>query len=125
MMKTKFLNLALILFSLIGYLEWGDNKNQFLFQVEAEVLSKMFKDPASLLHPFVILPFAGQIILIYTLFQKQPGKLITFLGMGGIGLLLLLMCFIGIIGPNYKIILSTLPFLITAMFVIMNRKAYK
>ena len=125
MMKTKFLNLALVLFSLIGYLEWGESNNQFLFQVEAELFVKMLKNPASLLHPFVTLPLIGQIILIYTLFQKQPSRILTYIGMGGIGLLFLLMCFIGIIGPNFKIILSTMPFLIIAVLVIVNRKAYK
>ena len=125
MMKSKILNLALIIFSLIGYLEWGEGNNQFLFQVETELFSKMLKDPGSLLHPFVILPLVGQIILIFTLFQKQPSRMLTYVAMGGIGLLFLLMCFIGIIGANFKIILSTLPFLITAVLVIVNRKAYK
>ncbi len=121
-MKSKILNLGLILCSLIGYLEWGEDKHQFLFQVEAEVLSKMFSDPASLLHPFVLLPFIGQIILIYTLFQKKPSKILTYLGLGGIGILLILMSFIGIISSNFKILLSTLPFIITGVLVIINNR---
>ncbi len=121
-MKAKILNIFLILFSLIGYLEWGEDNSQFLYEVEAEVLVKMFRNPASILHPFVLLPFIGQLILIYTLFQKIPGKILTYLGLGGIGILFLLMSFIGIISSNYKILLSTLPFMITGVLVIINNR---
>ena len=117
-MKAKILNLLLVLFSLFGYLEWGENQRQFLFQVEGEVLLKMFQDPATLFHPFVSLPLLGQILLVVTLFQKHPKKWLTYAGIGGIGILLTLMLFIGILNSNFKIILSTLPFLITAIFTI-------
>jgi len=121
-MKAKVLNIFLILFSLIGYLEWGEDNNQFLYEIEAEVLVKMFRNPASILHPFVLLPFIGQIILIYTLFQKTPSKILTYLGLGGIGILFLLMSFIGIISSNFKILLSTLPFIITGILVVINNR---
>lgn len=123
-MKTKILTICLIIFSLIGYLEWGGGNHQFLFQVEGEILAKAFSDFTSIIHPFVLLPFFGQILLIVTLFQKKPKKLLVYLAIGGIGILFLLMLFIGIISPNFIIILSTLPFLTTAVLTIINfRKA--
>ena len=118
MSKAKMLNLCLVLTSLVGYLEWGTDKSMFLVQGEIEVLAKLFKDPMSVLHPFTLLPMVGQILLIVTLFQKQPGKWLTFLGMGCIGILLLLMFYIGWLEFNVKIILSTLPFLVTAVLVV-------
>ncbi|MEM9545863.1 MAG: hypothetical protein AAGA77_07815 [Bacteroidota bacterium] len=121
-MNAKFLNVLLILFSLLGYLEWGEDQHQFLFQIEGELLTKMITDPASLLHPFVLLPLFGQLILFITLFQIQPKRWLTYVGIGGIGLLLLMMLFIGIIGSNFKIVLSTLPFLITAVFTIWHSR---
>ena len=119
-MKSKLLNLGLILSSLFGYLEWGDDNSMFLFQGELDVLSKLFTEPASVIHPFTLLPLIGQILLIITLFQKEPGKLLTFLGMGGIGILLLLICYIGLIGPNFKMLFSTLPFLVIGVLTIMH-----
>lgn len=110
-MKPKILNILLVLTSLLGYLEWGKGSKEFLFQTEAGILSKVFQDPASFIHPFIILPLAGQILLLITLFQKNPNKIVTFIGIAGIGLLLGLIFFVGVISVNVKILGSTIPFL--------------
>lgn len=117
-MKNKILNLALILTSLLGYLEWGTGNKMFLFQIEGEVLSKLFSDPVSALHPFTVLPLLGQILLIVTLFQQQPGKMLTYIGIGCIGLLLAFIFFIGLISLNFKVLLFALPFLLVAAWTI-------
>lgn len=92
----------------------------FLFQGEIEIMSKLFNDPTSVIHPFTLLPLFGQLLLIYTLFQKEPGKIPTYLGLGSIGILLLFMFVIGLISLNYKILVSTIPFIITGILVIRN-----
>jgi len=117
-MKSKILNLSLILTSLIGYLEWGGNNKMFLFQGEMEIVSKLFNNPTSAIHPFTLLPLIGQILLTFTLFQKNPSKILTFLGFGGIGILLLFMFVIGLMSANFKILISTVPFLVTGILVI-------
>lgn len=117
-MKAKILNALLIISSLFGYLEWGQNNHTFLFQAESDIFVKLFTEPESIIHPFTVLPLLGQILLLITLFQKTPGKWMTFAGMGGIAVLLVLMFLAGILGTNVKIILSTLPFLTTAFVVI-------
>lgn len=117
-MKGKFLNFLLIITSLIGYLEWSGNRHTFLFQAEGEILSKLFTDPASVLHPFTILPMIGQGLLIFTLFQKKPSKKLTYISIGGLGILLGFMFVIGLLGLNYKIMLSTIPFIAVAVLAI-------
>lgn len=117
-MKAKFLNLLLIATSLLGYLEWGGNNSSFLFQSEYDVLTGVFTDPKSVAHPFTIIPIIGQFLLLITLFQKKPGAIITYTGIASLGLLLGFMLFIGIIGPNFKILLSTLPFLTIAVYTL-------
>ncbi len=117
-MKRKFLNILLILFSLIGYLEWGTNNSSFLFQAEGEILSKIFSDPASVIHPFTLLPLAGQFSLFFSLFQEIPGKALTYLGIAAIGILFVFMFAIGLISLKFKILISTLPFLIVAFITI-------
>ena len=124
-MKSKLLNLGLIVTSLIGYLEWGKDNHRFLFQLEMEVLSKLFKDPLSVIHPFTLLPLIGQILLFITIFQKKPSKLFTYLGMGGIGILLVLMFAIGIMSKNLKILASTIPFLVMGVMVILHYRKTK
>jgi hypothetical protein len=122
MMKGKLINLLLILTSMAGFLEWGGGNRLFLFQAEAEVIAKFMHDPGSVIHPFILLPMAGQILLLITLFQKTPGKWITYCGLAGIGILLAFMFFVGLISLNYKIILSTLPFLVIAFIAIRYQR---
>lgn len=121
-MKQKTINLLLILSSLLGYLEWGGGNHLFLLQAEGELLRKMFSDPTSVIHPFTLMPLAGQIILAITLFQKTPSKVLTFIGIGCIILLFLLMLFIGISTKNLKIFSSTIPFIFLSVLTILRYK---
>lgn len=117
-MPKKALNLLLILASLVGYLEWGQGPSVFLFQAEMEMFTKAVADPGSVIHPFTLLPVLGQLALVVTLFQRTPSKVLTYAGIGGIGLLLGLMFFIGVIGANAKVALSALPFLVLSVVTI-------
>jgi hypothetical protein len=121
--KAKFLNALLIVTSLFGYLKWGGNNHSFLFQAETEIISKLFANPTSVIHPFTILPLSGQILLLITLFQKVPNGIITYIGICGLGILLAFMFVIGLIIMDFKIIFSTIPFLVTAFLTIqLHRK---
>jgi len=121
-MKSKVLNFLLIFSSLFGYLEWSGNKHLFLFEAEAEIFSKLFTDPVSVLHPFTVLPIVGQILLVITLFQKTPNKTLTYISLAGLGLLLGFIFIVGLMSINFKIIISTIPFIVLAIFVIRHHK---
>ena len=123
--KGKILNLLLVLTSFVGYLEWGKENHLFLFQAEVEIVSKFINNPLSVIHPFILLPFLGQLLLIVTLFQTKPNKTLTHLGIGGLGLLLGFMFIVGLLSLNYKIIASTIPFLFLAILTIKNRQKLK
>lgn len=118
-MKSKILTLLLIITSLIGYLEWGGNNSSFLFQSEYDVLTKIFTEPKTVVHPFTIIPLVGQILLLITLFQKKQSKMLTYIGIACLGLLLGFMFFIGVTSLNFKILTSTLPFLAIAIYTII------
>ncbi len=117
-MKKKIYNILLIITSLIGYLEWGQTNSQFLFQMETDIIFKLFTDTTSIIHPLIIIPLAGQILLLISLFQAEPGKWLSFIGIGSIGILFLLVLLAGVLSMNFKIILSSLPFLIISFFCI-------
>ena len=119
-MKSKILNTLLIISSLFGFLEWGQNKKMFLIQIEAEIFSKIFKDPWSLIHPFVLLPLLGQILLLLTLIQKNPSKIMTYIGIGGIGIIMALLFLIGCLNINFLILFSTIPFLVISFYTIRH-----
>jgi hypothetical protein len=119
-MNSRTLNFLLIVTSLIGYLEWGGKSHTFLFQAEIEVISKLLTDPVSAVHPLTVLPLIGQILLFITLFQKKPGKILTYAGIGSLGVLLGLMFVIGAISLNYKIAVSTIPFILVAVLTVWH-----
>jgi len=124
-MKSKILNFLLITTSLLGYLEWSGNSHSFLFQAEGEILSKLLSDPISVLHPFTLLPLIGQVMLIVTLFQKTPSKTLTYISIGGLGILLAFMFVIGLMSLNYKIIISTIPFIVVSTLTIKHYRKNK
>ena len=77
----------------------------------------------SVLHPFTVLPMLGQVLLLLTLFQKTPGRWLTYIGMGLLSLIMLIILLIGLLGMNWKMILSTVPFLVFAVLVIVKRRS--
>lgn len=116
---SKQLTALLFLSSFFGYLEWGDNAS-FLFEVEWELIQVLVNDPMSAMHPFTVLPMLGQIGLVVALFQKSPTKWLVYTSIGCLGILFGLMSFIGISSGVPKIFLSTLPFLILSVLVIVR-----
>ncbi len=119
----KIINLGLILTSMLGYLEWGAGYHEFLFQTEYNLLFGAGKTAQSFAHPFVILPLLGQLLLLITLFQKSPNKVMGIIGLLCLSVLLLFICFVGILAKNVSIVMSTMPFIFTAiLFIRFNRK---
>lgn len=110
-MRNKLLLLALFFSTFIGRLEWGTDQQSFLGQLELEILSKLWADPASVMHPFVILPLFGQLLLLVIILRRVSPYWLMILAVGGVGLLYLFLFFIGIIGLRWTILLSTVPFL--------------
>lgn len=113
----KLANFILLLSSFIGYLEWG-NQKRYIFSLEMELLIKSQEGVSGIMHPFIIIPLAGQLLLIFTLFQKQPGKAISLLSVACIGLIMLLLLVIGTMALNLKIFLFAVPFLLAAIWVL-------
>lgn len=118
----RLLNVLLLITSLMGYLEWGTDQHSFLFQAEYQILAGPW-EAGNFQHPLVLLPMVGQVLLLVTVFQKTPGKWITLIGMGCIGLLLMMVLLAGALSLNVRMLASVLPFFITAAFV--ARKALK
>ena len=124
-MKTKLLNLGLILSSFIGYLEWGSDQSDMLIFMEWDLLSILVTDPLSALHPFTILPMLGQILLLITLFQKEPSRKLTYIGMGCLALLLLMVLLVGFLSMKLMIIASALPFVVIGILTVLHHRKKK
>lgn len=117
-MKAKLLNTFLLLTSLLGYLEWGNNQNAFLAHAEWDILKKTVTTPLAVAHPLIIIPMISQFLLLLTLFQKKASKMITYIAIIGLGLLFGFITLAGLLSLNVKIVGSTLPFLTAALVTI-------
>ena len=124
-MNNKIKILFLFISSQFVYLSWGKESAAFLFQMEYEIVTKLFTNPTSALHPFTVIPMLGQLLLLITLLQKTPT---TFLLKTGIGCLLFLIGFVFIIGLlslRLPIIVSTIPFITLAFFTLKSLRSVK
>ena len=116
----KLLNILLLVTFPFGYLEWGNNNHRFIFQSATDIFKKAGDNIENILHPFILIPFAGIVLLIYTLFQKVPGRKLTYTALACLSTLMLLLFLIGIMGLNFKMLLSTIPFLTVGVIVILK-----
>jgi hypothetical protein len=109
----RWLNVGILLSFLVGYLEWGGGNSACVWQVEYQVL---FGRPEvqNFAHPMIALPAVGQLLVLFTLFQKTPSRRITSIGIVLMGVFIVLLALIAILGGSVKTGLSTLPFLTLA-----------
>lgn len=117
-MKARVLNFLLLATSLFAYLEWGDKQHLFLFQAELMLFSKLMHDPLAVLHPMIVLPFIGQVLLLITLFQKKPNKLYTILSLIFLGMLIVFISVVGLLSLNMKITIASFPFIVISILIL-------
>ncbi|NNF33761.1 MAG: hypothetical protein HKN68_06615 [Saprospiraceae bacterium] len=124
MTKLKILNFLVIISSLLPYLEWAGGNSGFLFQLEAEVIRKLFTSPLDAIHPFTLIPLLGQVMLCTTLLGSKVSKKTTYAAIAFLALLILLISFIGLMNENIKVLISTFPFIAFSIWSVLAHKKY-
>jgi len=120
-MQVRILSLIIFLSSLCPYLTWGGNNRGILGQMEYELLRNVFESPQTLLHPMIIVPLLGQLmVIIFGVVHIKP-KLVA-IGIICLSMLIGFILFIGFFSANLATILSCLPFLISAVLFILIPK---
>ncbi len=115
--QVRSLGAALVLTSGMAYLRWGGgSQSAFLFEMEGTILEKLTTAPQSVLHPFVILPLSGQLLLIGNTLLPRPRPGILLAGMALLGSLLSFILFAGILGQDPAVAGSCIPFLTVAVW---------
>ena len=121
-MVFRLLIFLLLCSTFVPYLEWGMGSSTFIIQSEVEVLSKLFKEPGAVMHPFIIIPLIGQFILLFVFFQKKPAQWLLRAGILAVGLLVVFILFIGLFTFNWKMVFSALPFVVLALWTLWLNK---
>jgi hypothetical protein len=106
----RLVNLGVVLSFLLCYLEWGGGHSAFVAQVEHQVLVGK-PEAQNFAHPMIAIPFIGQLLVLFTLFQKTPSHRLASIGIILMGVLVLLLAVIGVSSSNVRIASSTVPFL--------------
>jgi cobalamin biosynthesis protein CobD/CbiB len=112
----RILNSTLLVAFQFCYLEWPPNNSLFIFQGELEIASKTNKLINNLSHPVILAGLVAQIILLLGVFYPKLNKKVNLIGVVLLFLLVFLFFIVGVFAKNYKIICSTLPYLV--LFVI-------
>ncbi len=115
----KLINLGILVGFLICYLEWPGHSS-FLFQLEFDILAGNISDRSTFTHPLVLIPFAGQLFILYTLFQKIPNRRLVSIGVILMSVLVGLIFIIGVMGMQFGIFSSTLLFIICSILHFKN-----
>ncbi|HLF64674.1 MAG TPA: hypothetical protein VI603_13010 [Saprospiraceae bacterium] len=118
----RLIHLGLLITFLLCYLEWGQDNSGFLFQLEYSVISAGNKSLSSIVHPLILLPFAGQVILLIAVFLRNPNRRLVNVSILLLSVLVLVILLVGILVFELKIILSTLPFLMLSVYYIFFYK---
>ena len=121
MTSSKKVILGLFLSSFIGYLEWAD-QSEFIVQIEFDLLRKSNQSPEAFLHPFILIPLLGQLLLAFALLTAKPKMSWMLIASTAIALLFLMLLLVGILSWNPKMMLCTLPFLSFYSYLIFKRK---
>lgn len=118
-LQSRVISLFIILSSLFPYLRWGMGSNSaFLFEIEWQILSHINTDASAFLHPMVLIPITGQlVILIFGVIY--PKTRMVYLGILCLFILIGFVMFIGFFSQNFKIILSCIPFLLSSVLYIL------
>ncbi len=121
----KPLLISLLASFLIGYLEWSGTESMFIFELEYDLLVHAGAKYKAFLHPFILIPFAGQVIILIALFHRKPGKKIILAGLICMSCIILFLFFIGMLTSNVRIAGSTIPFIITGILILKELKKDK
>lgn len=124
-MSLRLINILLLIGLSICYLEWGKDNSGFLLQMGYGIFTNSHRNARTFTHPFVLLPLAGQLMLLCNSCLPRPRKWLTIAGILLPGLLVLMVLLAGILSKNPKIIASTLLFIGMTVYFFVKRKSIR
>lgn len=124
MAQRRLINLFLLICFSLCYLEWPGNNSSFFYQLELTMLSKEGDLLNTLTHPLILTGILSQLILLLCIVYPRPLNKLNGIGILALALLVLFILLVGILGMNFKIIASTMPFLLLAGYYFIKYKPF-
>lgn len=125
MLHQRLLNVILLICFSFCYLEWPGDNSSFFYQLEYTILTKEGDLLDTLTHPLILTGILSQLILVVCIFYPKPLSKLNGIGILALTLLVLFILLVGILGMNFKIIASVMPFLLFAGYFFIKYKPFK
>lgn len=109
-MKFKRLQWLLLLSFQLGYLEWGKNQHAFIFELQYQIAVQALHNLTSVVHPFTLLPFLAQCLLIISTFPRAGYPKMAWISHLILAFLMLLLLLIGCAQLRYRMMASGILF---------------
>ena len=124
MPSNRLFALLCLVSTFILYFEWGEQQ-QFLIQMEGEVILQSFQNPKNLLHPLILLPLIGQFLFLFIAIYPNARRILPIIAVSFFGLLVFIVLLAGVSGQNFKIIGLALPYVLISSLWLFRRKNVK
>jgi len=121
-MKQRLLPILIFISFFFCYLEWAGGNSGFIVQLEYDAFSRGM-DKSSFIHPLIILPLVGQIMLFISIILLKRKAILV--GIVLLSVLVVVIFLVGLLAFNLKIILSALPFLVLSTLYISRYRKEK
>ena len=117
LMPCRILLIGILISFLMVYVEWG-KESEFFFQMQSDIFIHSGDTFNILLVPVVLVPFIGQLLLLFSAIKKPLSKRMGLTGIIFCSLPVILVLIGGFFVNSYKMIISTLPFFTFSFFFI-------
>lgn len=124
MLVQRLLNILLLVSFSFCYLEWPGDHSSFFYQLELTILTKEGDLLNTLTHPLILTGILSQLILLICIVYPKPLTKLNGIGILALSLLVLFILLVGLLGMNFKIIASVLPFLLLASYYFYKFKPF-
>jgi ABC-type uncharacterized transport system permease subunit len=113
---------ACLLSFLLCHLSWGKGQGGYFWELELEILAGGLRK--DLLHPALLLPFLGQLLLLWSLIAPTIRKRTAFAGIALCGVLVLFLLLIKLLGRETKGIVAAELYIFCSLWILIRSKYF-
>lgn len=122
--KIRVTNAGLFLSFFLLYLEWGKTQAHFMFELAMIIFTKKANSLETLTHPIILMLIGALSLTLISACSRKPNRVLNFIAVLLMSAFVLFVLLIGFMAHNYKIVLSTFPYLICGVVFFSFRKIH-
>ncbi|MCC7029107.1 MAG: hypothetical protein IT257_02300 [Chitinophagaceae bacterium] len=120
--KIRVINAGLFFSFFLLYLEWGKTQAHFMFELAMLIFTKKANSLETLTHPIIVMLIGALSLTLISACSRKPNRVLNLIAVLLMSAFVLFVLLIGFIAHNYKIALSTIPYLSCSVLFFLFRK---